>query len=92
MIRPCWITTEGEIIDCPNPMDHIHKIADRFPTVVLDLERYVEKLGWIKITGYSMPPRVYAERQPTQRQIDAMFRHAGKYYDELSKAVHEFLD
>lgn len=91
MIRPCWITTDGEVIHCPNPMDHTHAAFHRFPHMH-DSEEYVANLGWIKVTGYHDPPRVWAERQPTQRQIDAMFSMSPDDYEVFMAAVQEFLE
>lgn len=91
MIRPCWITTDGEVIHCPNPMDHTHLACERFPGMH-DAEEHVVKLGWIKVTGYHSPPRVYVERQPNQLQITAMFEHAGDDYPIFMQVVQEFLE
>ena len=82
VIRPCWITTEGEVILCPIPMAHIYAAADRFPKMC-NPAHHVEQLGWVKITGYGDPPHLITFRPMNQRQIDALEQHCGNSYPKM---------
>lgn len=87
-IRPGWITTDGEFISCPNATDHQFEARLRFPESV-NPERTAELSGWIKISGYGDPPYVRAEKEPTQKQIDTMYRMWPEKFGELSVLIFD---
>lgn len=90
MAQPCWITTDGEVIECPNPMDHLRTASVRFPEA-MNPEKNAENLGWIKISGYRSPPFVYARKQPTQSQIDTLFLSFKTEYPVLIEQIQDLV-
>ncbi len=52
MLRSCWITRDGTLIECTDTWDHWNKSIDSFPDAD-DPENDALKAGWFKISGYS---------------------------------------
>lgn len=89
IIRPAWITPEGERLFCPNPNDHMYAAAERFPESH-NPERDAELSGWIKVTSCKWEgdcPAVYSVNEPTQKQLDALYDHFGKLFDVALESI-----